>query len=88
MREAVVSFGLPADRDLGGIAKGWVLIVYVGDRDDTEVTAALRSDILATEEGDKGFPPLAECPKEGLPLEEIVALMLSSRALTSEGTGI
>ena len=78
MREAVVSFGLPADRDLSGIAKGWVLIVYAGDRDGTEGTAALRSDTLAAEEGDRGFPPLAECPKEGLPLEEIVALMYNN----------
>lgn len=84
--EATVSFGLPAERDFWGMARGCVRAVGAG-RDSTELALLLRSR-GGGETGVEGvFPSRKEFPRAEPPLD-VTALMLSSNILTSGGTGI
>jgi hypothetical protein len=84
--ETTVSFGLPDERDLAGIASGCVRDVEEV-RERTEFALLLWSK-GGGETGDEVvFPSRTEFPKEGL-LLDARAVMLSSNALTSGGTGI
>lgn len=81
-----VSFGLPDERVLAGIASGCVRDVEEV-RERTEFALLPRSK-GGGETGDEVvFPSRTEFPKEGL-LLDTTAVRLSSNALTSGGTGI
>ncbi len=84
--ETTDSFGLPDERDLAGMASGCVRDAEVV-RDKTAFALLLRSR-GGGETGDEVvFPSRTEFPNEGL-LLDTTAVMLSSNALTSDGTGI
>ena len=84
--EVTVSFGLPDERDFVGMARGCVRGAEAG-RDRTELALLLRSRGGGEMGDEEVFPSKAEFPKEE-PLLGTTALMLSSNALTSGGTGI
>ncbi len=84
--ETTDSFGLPDGRGLAGMASGCVRDAE-DVRDRTAFALLLRSR-GGGETGDEVvFPSRTEFPREGL-LLGITAVMLSSNALTSGGTGI
>jgi len=83
---AAVSFGLPDERDFVGMARGWVRGVEAG-RDGTELALLLRWGGGGGAGDEEALPSKTEFPKEE-PLLDTTALMLSSSALTSGGTGI
>lgn len=84
--ETTDSFGLPDERDLAGMASGCVRDAEDG-RDRTAFALLLRSR-GGGETGDEVlFPGRTELPREGL-LLDTTAVILSSNALTSGGTGI
>lgn len=87
MRDAAASFGLPADRPLLGIERGWVLLIVGAAREGVAVVLFLRSSCMENAGGEETF--VATIVGPGLPFRGGgEAPMLSRRALTSTGEGI